>query len=104
MARYINADALKSRMLNYYDCVNENTGKENYRGETLMAYEVADMIEDCIDNAPTADVVPRAEVDRFLDNFVRTIEVDAKIGLSAGEILLHINNMLVALKKKLTGE
>lgn len=61
MPRYIDADALKSRMLNYYDCVNQNTSKGNYRGETLMAYEVADMIEDCIDNAPTADV---AEVRR----------------------------------------
>ena len=57
MARYIDADELKNRMFNYYECVNENTAKENYRGETLMAYEVADMIEDCIDNAPTADVV-----------------------------------------------
>lgn len=56
MARYIDADALKERMLNYYECVNPNTSKENYKGETLMNYEVADMIEDCIDNAPTADV------------------------------------------------
>ena len=57
MARYIDADALKDRMFNYYECVNENTGKENYRGETLMDYEVADMIEDCIDNAPTVDAI-----------------------------------------------
>lgn len=64
MARYIDADELKSRMLNYYDCVSESTDKSNYRGETLMNYEVADMIEDCIDNAPTADVAPRAEVAR----------------------------------------
>lgn len=55
--RYIDADVLKSRMFNYYECVNENTGKSNYNGETLMNYEVADMIEDCIENAPTADVV-----------------------------------------------
>lgn len=55
--RFIDADALKSRMFNYYECVNENTGKSNYNGETLMNYEVADMIEDCIENAPTADVV-----------------------------------------------
>ena len=61
MSRYIDADALKSRMLNYYDCVSESTDKSNYRGETLMNYEVAAMIEDCIDNAPTADVAPRAE-------------------------------------------
>lgn len=42
MPRYIDADALKARMLSYYGCVNENTAKENYRGETLMNYEVAD--------------------------------------------------------------
>lgn len=57
MPRYIDADALKDRMLNYYECVNADTGKNNYKGETLMNYEVADMIEDCIDNAPAADVV-----------------------------------------------
>lgn len=56
MAKYIDADALKDKMFNYYDCVNLNTRKGNYKGETLMNYEVADMIEDCIDNAPTADV------------------------------------------------
>lgn len=56
MAKYINADVLKDKMFNYYDCVNRNTGKGNYKGETLMNYEVADMIEDCINNAPTADI------------------------------------------------
>jgi hypothetical protein len=68
MARYIDADKLKNRMFNYYECVNENTGKDNYRGETLMNYEVADMIEDCIDNAPTEDVVPRSEVEGYIVN------------------------------------
>lgn len=68
MPRYIDADALKARMLSYYGCVNENTAKENYRGETLMNYEVADMIEDCIDNAPTADVV---EVENVSDQIIR---------------------------------
>ena len=56
MSKYIDADALKDKMFNYYDCINLNTRKGNYKGETLMNYEVADMIEDCIDNAPTADV------------------------------------------------
>ena len=56
MSRYIDADALKDKMFNYYDCVNLNTRKGNYKGETLMNYEVADMIEDCIDNAPIVDV------------------------------------------------
>ena len=55
MSRYIDADALKKRMLGYYDCVSESTSKENYKGETLMNYEVADMIEDCIDNAPAVE-------------------------------------------------
>ena len=56
MPRYIDSDALKKRMFNYYECVNDDTCKGNYRGDTLMDYEVADMIEDCIDNAPAADV------------------------------------------------
>lgn len=56
MLKYIDADALKDKMFNYYDCVNLNTRKDNYNGETLMNYEVADMIEDCIDNAPIVDV------------------------------------------------
>ena len=56
MPRYIDADTLKNKMFNYYDCVNLNGGKNNYKGETLMSLEVVDMIEDCIDNAPTADV------------------------------------------------
>lgn len=56
MSKYIDADVLKDKMFNYYDCVNLNTRKDNYNGETLMNYEVADMIEDCIDNAPIVDV------------------------------------------------
>lgn len=56
MSRYIDSDKLKNKMFSYYDCVNSNTLKDNYKGETLMNYEVADMIEDCIDNAPIVDV------------------------------------------------
>ena len=44
------AERLQDRFFNYYDVLNENTSKSNYRGETLMVYEVADMIENCIDN------------------------------------------------------
>ena len=55
--RLIDANALKKRMLSYYGCVNEHTSKSTYTGETLMDYEVADMIEDCIDDAPTVDAV-----------------------------------------------
>ena len=55
--RLIDANALMKRFYNYYDCVNEFTSKNGYRGDTLMDYEVADMIYDCIDNAPTVDAV-----------------------------------------------
>ena len=53
-------DAAKSLLLNYYPCVNENTAKHNYMGDTLMSYEVADMIEDCIENTPTIDPIHAA--------------------------------------------
>ena len=51
--RLIDANSAKKSLLSYYSFVNENTSKSNYTGETLMSYEVADMIEDCMDNAPT---------------------------------------------------
>jgi len=70
MPEYIEREMLKKRMFSYYDCVNENTGKSNYNGETLMNYEVADMIEDCIDNAPTANVVPMAEAVKSFAHFL----------------------------------
>lgn len=57
--------------------------------------------ENCGNFIP-ADVAPRAEVARLIDDFQRSIRSDAKIGMSAGEILLHINNMLAELKKKYT--
>jgi hypothetical protein len=56
--RLIDADALLKSMFSYYACVNENTCKRNYNGETIMTYEVAELIEDCIENAPTIDAVP----------------------------------------------
>lgn len=51
-------DAAKNLLLNYYSCVNEGTHKSNHMGDTLMSYEVADLIQDCIDNTPTIDAVP----------------------------------------------
>lgn len=57
MARYIDAERLRDSMLNYYQCVHESSIGRMYQGDTLMDYEVVDMIEDCIDNAPSADVV-----------------------------------------------
>ena len=55
--RLIDANALRKQMFSYYGCVNENTSKSTYTGETLMNYEVADLIEDSIENAPTVDAV-----------------------------------------------
>lgn len=57
MARYIDAERLKDSMFAYYECLEESANGRPYKGDTLMDYEVVDMIEDCIDNAPTADVV-----------------------------------------------
>jgi hypothetical protein len=56
MARYIDGDKLKERMLKYYECLKERVKGRPYKGDTLMDYEVVDMIEDCIDSVPTADV------------------------------------------------
>ena len=50
----------------------------------------------------TADVVPKSEVARLIEDFQRSIIADAKVGMSAGEILTHINNMLIERKKKYT--
>lgn len=58
MANLIDRDVFRQQIYSYYACVNEDTSKGNYRGETLMAYEVADMIEDCLENAPKVDAVP----------------------------------------------
>ena len=121
MARYIDAEALKDRMFNYYECVNANTGKGNYRGETLMNYEVADMIEDCIDNAPTADVVPKSEIAReifeeielFLNKAIDGWRKERKVAYNDRQIeMIDFRNgafkyclhEIADLKKKYTGE
>lgn len=49
--KYIDAEKLRRAMFSYYDCLGESTAKDNYGGETLMTYEVADMIDSCIDSA-----------------------------------------------------
>ena len=67
--RLIDANALRKRMFSYYSCVNENSRKEYYRGETLMSYEVADLIEDCIDDAPTVDTVEVVHGRWIMDDF-----------------------------------
>ena len=44
------AVSLRNKFFNYYDGLTENTSKSNHNGDSLMFYEVADMIVDCIDN------------------------------------------------------
>lgn len=56
--RLIDADELRKLFYGYYACINKNAVKENYRGDTLMDYEVVDMIEDCINNTPTIEAEP----------------------------------------------
>ena len=60
--KLIDADALKEKLFTYYDCLAEDTTKSNYSGDTLMVYEVADMINDCLDKAPTIDPIHAAGV------------------------------------------
>ena len=79
--RLIDANALKKQMFSYYACVDENSSKEYYRGETLMSYEVADLIEDCIDNAPTVDAVEvvRGWWDKYEDDKFIGYSADGRI-------------------------
>ena len=44
------AERVKPMMFGYYDCLKESAEGRPYKGDTLMDYEVVDMIEDCIDN------------------------------------------------------
>ena len=37
-------------MFGYYDCLEQSAKGRPYKGDTLMDYEVVDMVEDCIDN------------------------------------------------------
>lgn len=78
--RLIDANAAKKSLLSYYSFVNENTSKSNYTGETLMSYEVADMIEDCMDNAPTIDPETIPIVRQLREELARvTAERDAAV-------------------------
>jgi hypothetical protein len=62
--RLIDADKLKETMMKYYGCENatkygnETAEQQAHSYSTLMLYEVADMIEDCIDIAPTVEERP----------------------------------------------
>lgn len=78
--RLIDANVAKKSLLSYYSFVNENTSKSNYTGETLMSYEVADMIEDCMDNAPTIDLETIPVVRQLREELARvTAERDGAV-------------------------
>lgn len=61
MTRLIDADKLKIEMMKAFDCEdatkygNKNAEQQAHSYSTLMLYEISNVVEDCIDNAPTAD-------------------------------------------------
>lgn len=92
MPRYIDADRLIERL----------KVSPIFHDFGMDGYFIRDMVIDLIECRPTAYVAPKSEVARLIEDFQRSIRADAKVGMSAGEILLHINNMLADLKKKYT--
>ena len=44
------AERVRNKLFNYYDGLTEHTSKSNHNGDSLMFYEVADMITDCIES------------------------------------------------------
>lgn len=48
-------DEVRGKLFSYYPFINENTSKRNSERQTLMDYEIAAMIEDCIENATVID-------------------------------------------------
>ena len=70
-----------------------------------MCLEYDDECYGCPHYVNTADVAPRAEVAlEVIDEIQRTIDANAKVGLSSALILAAINNKLVFLKQKYTEE
>ena len=59
MSRLIEADALKHELMKAFNCENatkygnKDSKQQELSYSTIMLYEVADIIEDTIDNAPT---------------------------------------------------
>lgn len=59
--RLIDADSLKKSMMQSFGCENatkygnKNAEQQDKSYSTLMLYEISDIIEDCIDNAPTVE-------------------------------------------------
>ena len=105
MARYIDADKLIEHLKDEIKACEPSVGsRANGRS---VAYGTKLGLQSAISFAETlatADVAPKREVERLIEDLQRSIRADAKVGMSAGEILLHINNMLVELKKKYTEE
>lgn len=78
--RLIDANEAHKRLLSYYSFVNENTNKSNYTGETLMSYEVMDMIEDCIEGIQTVNPETLPIVQKLREELERvTAERDAAV-------------------------
>lgn len=110
MARYIDADELIEALRTDFDregaIANEMAMKGladasvKYGHGQFCYLNAMERVKDM----PTADVAPKSEVARLIEDFQRSIRADAKVGMSAGEILLHINNMLIKLKKEYTEE
>lgn len=62
MTRLIDADALKMELMKAFNCENatkygnKDSKQQELSYSTIMLYEVSDIIEDTIDNAPTVEV------------------------------------------------
>ena len=65
--RLIDADALKREQMKAFDCENatkygnKNAKQQEHSYSTIMLYEVSDIIEDTIDNAPTVEERPHGK-------------------------------------------
>jgi len=61
--RPVDANALKENMMIAFDCENatkygnKDAEQQAHSYSTLMLYEIANIVEDCIDNAPTVDCI-----------------------------------------------
>lgn len=59
--RLIDANALKENMMIAFDCENatkygnKDAEQQAHSYSTLMLYEISNIVEDCIDNAPTVE-------------------------------------------------
>jgi hypothetical protein len=64
MTRLIDADALKRELMKAFNCENatkygnKDAKQQEHSYSTIMLYEVSDIIEDTIDNAPTVEERP----------------------------------------------